>query len=881
MIEIKSIHMDYETNPVGTNGIPQIGWEIVSDRKNVMQKWYRLQVSDKADFSLILWDSGKKESEQSSRIWPEGLSVEKAHKYFVRVSIGDREEESAWSAPSFFVTSLGEGGLTAPFVSAQEEEKPPFSRGTYVRGSFFLSGEIEEAYAFTSALGLYEFYLNGQKVGHDEMTPGWTSYNRHLLYQTYDVTQLLRTGENVAGASLGAGWYRGSMGLTRARNNYGEKSAFAMCLHIRYKDDRVECIMTDRSWTGCDSPVVFSEIYDGEIYDASLEIEDWCIPGSNYNSAWRKVTIETVDSAVIKPQAAGRVAVMGKLHPKRIFTTPQGEKIVDFGQNMAGRPEFAVWGKEGDIVEICCFETLDMEGNVYVDNLRTAKQTVKYIFGRAGRVVWQPHFTYMGFQYIHVRHFPGELTADSLTACVLHTKMEQKGNFFCSNELLNRLHHNILWGMKSNFIDVPTDCPQRDERLGWTGDAQIFCRTACYLMGTYTFYKKWLQDLKVDQTKEGGVPHVIPNIEEGHTAGNWLLSQGEHSAAAWADAAVIIPWTLYLMYGDRHILELQYESMKAWIDFMQCNSKDYIWNYKLQFGDWLALDASEGSYFGATPNDLTCTAYYAYSTGLFAKIASVLNKPEAKRYRNLYDTIVKKFQETFFDKEGRLTSRTQTAHIIALYFGLTPKKYIDKTVAALTELLAKEKGHLATGFVGTPYFCHVLSQNGCTKEAYDLLMKEDFPSWLYQVRRGATTIWEHWDGKKPDGSMWSADMNSFNHYAYGAIGEWLYRAMAGIETSEESPGFSHCIYEPHIGGNLSFVQAEYHSVYGLHRLRWEKNGRCVRILFCVPVNTTATLLLHQVEKIVENSGLCFETEGSTSRSVTGSGEYEICYVMSE
>ena len=333
-----------------------------------------------------------------------------------------------------------------------------------------------------------------------------------------------------------------------------------------------------------------------------------------------------------------------------------------------------------------------------------------------------------------------------------------------------------------------------------TGDAQIFCRTATYLMNTYTFYKKWLHDLEVDQTPEGGVPHVVPNIEEGRTDGNWLLRQGPHSAAAWADAAIINPWTMYLMYGDKDILKKQYNSMKGWIDFMRAHAVDYIWNYKLQFGDWVALDAEEGSYFGATPNDLTCTAYYAYSTGLFVQMAKALGKEDvAAEYEELYHKIVKKFQETFFDAEGNMTAQTQTAHIVALYFQLTPEKYITKTVEGLKRLLDKENGHLVTGFVGTPYFCHALSQNHALKEAYDLLLKEDFPSWLYQVKKGATTIWEHWDGMKDDGSMWSADMNSFNHYAYGAIGEWMYRAMAGIEADPEHPGFKHAILYPRIG----------------------------------------------------------------------------------
>ena len=534
--------------------------------------------------------------------------------------------------------------------------------------------------------------------------------------------------------------------------------------------------------------------------------------------------------------------------------------------------------EENQGIELYCFEVLDKDGNVYLDNLREAKAAMKYTFAREEAITWNPTFTYMGFQYALIVSYPGQPKVENFTACTLHSDMSSNGMLECSNPLLNQLHHNFLWGLKSNFLDVPTDCPQRDERLGWTGDAQIFCRTATYLMNTYTFYKKWLRDLEVDQTPEGGVPHVIPNIEEGRTDGNWLLSQGAHSAAAWADAAIINTWTMYLMYGDKAILERQYKSMKGWIDFMHAHAVDYIWNYKLQFGDWVALDAEEGSYFGATPNDLTCTAYYAYSTGLFAKMAKVLGKEDvAAEYEALYQKIVNKFQETFFDAEGNMTAQTQTAHIVALYFQLTPKKYIQKTVEGLKRLLDKENGHLVTGFVGTPYFCHALSQNHCLNEAYDLLLKEDFPSWLYQVKKGATTIWEHWDGMKDDGSMWSADMNSFNHYAYGAIGEWMYRAMAGIEADSENPGFKHAILYPRIGGNLKYTEGTYHSIYGKVGVRWETDGNQITLTVEIPVNTTAEIRLDQAKAVKENDGLVFKAAEDYMYAETGSGVYKIVF----
>lgn len=886
MIGIGRIYMDYETTPVGVSHMPQFGWELTSDKRNVKQKYYELQIAEDADFQKLVFDSDRVESEESAHVYVDGIFLKNGKRYYVRVKVGDGQEESSWSETASFVTALagknGEWEESAPlwkaaFVSAETEDSyKETSKGTYVRGSFNIQKEIREAYAFTTALGLYQFYLNGDKVGEDEMTPGWTSYRRHLLYQTYDVTKYLKYGKNIAGAMLAAGWYKGVMGLTKARNNYGDQTAFSMEILVRYTDGTTESICTDNSWTGADSPVIFAEIYDGEIYDAALEISDWAkaeLPSGN----WKPVQTVPFDTEVMRAQYASKVRVIDRIPAKRIFTTPAGDTVIDFGQNMAGRIEVRASGKPGDVIELHCFEVLDKDGNVYLDNLRAAKATMKYIFAKEETVTWHPTFTYMGFQYALIVSYPGEVREENFTACTLHSDMDSTGKLECSNPLLNQLHHNFLWGLKSNFLDVPTDCPQRDERLGWTGDAQIFCRTATYLMNTYTFYKKWLRDLEVDQTSEGGVPHVIPNIEEGRTDGNWLLSQGPHSAAAWADAAIINPWTMYLMYGDEAILRRQYQSMRNWIDFMRAHSVDNIWNYKLQFGDWVALDAEEGSYFGATPNDLTCTAYYAYSTGLFAKMAKILGKEEAEEYEELYHKIVKKFQDTFFDEEGNMTAQTQTAHIVALYFKLTPKKYIRKTVEGLKCLLEKENGHLVTGFVGTPYFCHALSQNQCLKEAYELLLKEDFPSWLYQVKKGATTIWEHWDGLKDDGSMWSADMNSFNHYAYGAIGEWMYRAMAGIEADDNHPGFKHTIIYPRIGDNLKYTDACYHSVYGNIRVRWELDEGLVILTVHIPANTTAKICLDEAKNVREADGLEFIPAEECMKAEAGSGVYRIVF----
>ena len=877
MLKITRLWMDYEKDPIGLDEMPQFGWELESDRRNVVQDSYRLQIALTPEFEQPVYDSGVTEDSSSAHVLIRALKLKPASRYYVRVRVRAKEEESGWLEGSFVTALLDNRNWKAPFVSAETEEfYKEESRGTLVRGGFSVRGKVKEAYAFTTALGLYNFYINGEKVGNDEMAPGWTSYRRHLLYQTYDVTKYLKEGANVAGAMVGAGWYKGVMGLTKARSNYGDQTAFAMQLLIRYEDGGEETVCTGSHWTGTDAPVVFAEIYHGEIYDGALEIKDWC-SAQKPDGPWHKTETVPFDSSVLRAQGGCRIKSADRIPAVKLFTTPKGEQVIDFGQNLAGRIHVTVSGKKGDIIEIRCFEILDHEGNVYVDNLRKARTTMKYIFGEDGTITYHPHFTYMGLRYGVILSYPGVPVKENFVAYTLHSDMERTGWLNCSNPLLNQLHHNYLWGLKGNFLDVPTDCPQRDERLGWTGDAQIFCRTASYLMNTYSFFKKWLYDLAADQLPEGGVPHVIPNIEEGRTDGNWLLKQGDHSAAAWADAAVIIPWTMYLMYGDTAILEQQYDSMKKWIDFMKNNSQDYIWNYKLQFGDWVALDAEEGSYFGATPTDLTATAYFAYSTGLFAKAARVLGKEEAARYEELHEHIVEKFQKTFFGSSGSMTAQTQTAHIVALHFHLVPKEYREKTIEGLKALLAEENGHLVTGFVGTPYFCHALSENGCLKEAYDLLLKEDYPSWLYQVKMGATTIWEHWDGIKPDGTMWSPGMNSFNHYAYGAIGEWMYRRMAGIDVDEEAPGFQRAIIWPRPGGNLSFVEGKYKSIYGTVSVRWEAEEKNIVLTVRIPANTRAVIRLDRADRVVEADGLKFQRKEDYFETETGSGEYRMVY----
>lgn len=878
MIRISKVTMDYVTQNVGVTSMPQIGWVIEGDGRNEMQNSYHLQISLQPDFAEQVYDSGVVVSEESAHIKVTELTLKSLTKYYVRVKVTMCDgQKSDWSTPVYFVSALCENEWEAAFISADSDADAENSKGTYVRKAFEVKGEIAEAYIVSTALGLYELYINGERIGKDELTPGFTSYNKHLVYQTYEVTDQLKNGENAIGAMIGAGWFKGKICFIEQYNSYGKRSAFLGQLLIRYKDGSTEWIKTDETWKGNDAPVVFAEIYDGEIYDANREIQNWNKAGLD-DQSWRAVEAIPYDMSVLRAQGAAKVTEIEPVSAKRIFKTPEGDTVIDFGQNMTGWIHVKTSGKAGDVIQLDCFEVLDSAGNVYLDNLRGAKEQMRYIFAEEKEVEYYPSFTFMGFQFAKISEYPGEPKLEDFTAYAVHSEMGDTGTFECSNPDVNQLQSNIRWGMKGNFVDVPTDCPQRNERMGWTGDAQIFCRTASYLMNTYHFYRKWLRDVEVDQTPEGGVPHIVPDMLGEREIDDWLLSQGTHSAAAWADVAVIMPWVLYQTYGDTEILRTQYQSMKGWVDFMKTHANDYIWNYKLQFGDWVALDAEEGSYLGATPNDLTCTAYFAYTTGLFVKACKVLGKEaEVKAYTELYERIVAKYQQTFFEADGTMNVQTQTAHIVSLYFSLVKEEHKQAVVEGLKKLLEKENGHLVTGFVGTPYFCHALSENGCVKEAYDLLLKDDFPSWLYQVKMGATTIWEHWDGLKPDGTMWSADMNSFNHYAYGAVGEWMYRVSAGIEIDDEQPGYKHIILQPHIGGDFTYAQGTYESIYGEIGSRWSIDGDIVTMKFDIPVNTTATIYLDGCESLAEADGLHFSEVDGQYQADAGSGHYEIKY----
>ncbi|HHV31823.1 MAG TPA: family 78 glycoside hydrolase catalytic domain [Clostridiales bacterium] len=889
MLKVYDLKCCYRKNPIGIGErSPEFSWKIDSDQRNVLQLSYRIQTSRSDSFEEVLWDSGVVESDRSIHVDYAGPELESRTRYFYRVRIEDnRKEESDWSVSAWFETGLLDSGeWQAEFISADREEQPAYSPACpYFRKSFAVTGKIASARAYVTCLGLYELRLNGQKVGNYFLTPGWTDYRKRLQYQTYDITSLLKPGTNAVGVILGNGWYKGPVAgwEEHPTEKYGARTALLSEIHITYQDGRHQVIATDESWKTSLGPILKSEIYDGEQYDAEKEMENWDCADYN-DSRWNSVYPVKVGKDILVAQENIPVMQAETILPVKLFKTPQGDSVLDFGQNMVGWVRFRVKGPKGSRVVLQHAEVLDSTGNFYTENLRSAKQVVEYVLKGSGEEIFEPHFTYQGFRYVRVAEYPGEIKLENFEGVVLHSGMEKTGDFACSEELVNKLQHNILWGQKGNFVDIPTDCPQRDERLGWTGDAQIFARTACYNMDTALFFKKWLRDLKADQLPDGQVPFVVPQV----------MKDTDYSSSGWGDAAVICPWQIYLCYGDQKVLEEQYLSMKGWVEYIRSQANHNLWDTGFHFGDWLALDKTNGSrfngllghedkqdnYFGATPNDYVSTAFYAYSVSLLAKAAGVLGrKGEQAEYTALHQDIIKSFRYEYFTRSGRLAVHTQTAHVLALMFDLVEEKYVGRTVKELLSMLEDNFWHLDTGFLGTPYLCHVLSRYGHPEAAYRLLMQTDYPSWLYQVTKGATTVWEHWDGLKPDGSFWSADMNSFNHYAYGSIGSWLYQVAAGIEIDENQPGYKHIIIRPTPDKTFSWVNAEHETPYGTVSIKWKIRDGKFRLELLVPHNTTATVVLPDADL----AGLTMEPQASQVKAAEGqivvecgSGRWNYC-----
>ncbi|HEY9044714.1 MAG TPA: glycoside hydrolase family 78 protein [Ohtaekwangia sp.] len=878
-LQLTELTTEYQRNPIGIDiTTPRFSWKLSSPARDVMQTAYEVRVSNDDKSKSVVWQSGRVTSDQSVFIAYSGAPLKATQRYRWQARAWDNKGNAApWSEVQFFEMGLLKPtDWTANWIEPAIPGDSVNSPSPMLRRTFDIKKSIASARLYITAHGLYESFINGKRVGNQYLTPGWTSYNKRLQYQTYDVTTLLRNGSNATGVLLGDGWYRGNLAWGGLKNIYGKTLGILYQLEITYTDGSKEVIASDDKWKASTGAIRRAGIYYGEAYDARLEKKGWAETG--YSDAdWQGVNILSGGKENILAAYGPPVRKHETFKPVKIFKTPKGQTVVDFGQNLVGWITLRVKGDAGDKVTVRHAEVLDKDKNVYLENLRAAEAEVVYTLKGGGEEVYEPHFSFFGFRYAWVEGFPGTLTADNISATALYSDMTPTGNFSCSNALVNQLQHNIQWGQKGNFVDVPTDCPQRDERLGWTGDAQVFCRTATYNMNVAPFFNKWLKDIAADQRSDGAVPFVIPNV----------LGDNASASTGWADVAVIIPWNIYQAFGDRRILENQYESMKAWVNFMESKSKNDLWNTGFHFGDWLfyrPFDDNDGR-SAVTDKYLIAQCFWAHSTQLLLNAAQVLGKTEDIQH---YTAQLKKIKEAFIKEyttsSGRLVSGTQTAYVLALNFDMLPEELRAQAAQRLAQNVKDYGNHLTTGFLGTPYLCHVLTRFGYTDVAYDLLLQQEYPSWLYPVKMGATTIWERWDGMKPDSTFQTPGMNSFNHYAYGAIGDWMYRTVAGVQESAAGYKQSRIAPEP-ATGKLTQATAELQTMYGLIRSSWKIDNGIYTLDVQVPPNTTAEVVLPRAaqQRVTEQKAeltaakFTSEKQGENLKLKLGSGVYHFEY----
>lgn len=850
-MKITNLRTNHIKNPLGFElGRLRLSW-ITEDTESKFQIAAQIQIALDESFEDIIFDSTKSEDIDSLAYIPD-IKLKPRTRYFWCVTVWGDNGDSATSKVAWFESAKMEEQWEAQWITPNIDKEIH----SIIRKKFSLPSEIVSARVYMCGLGLYEFEINGKRVSKEYFAPGINAYDFWLQYQTYDVTELLNNGDNCVGVMLGNGMYKGRFGFDGGyRELYGDKFVLICEIVATLKDGTTVVIGSDESWKCTESPIKFSGIYDGEIYDANGEIKRWSMPDLD-DSDWNDVNIIDLGFEKLKARLSLPVKIKEEIKPIEVIHTPKGETVLDMGQNMTGWIKLKAKAKKdtelvlefGEILQNECF---------YRDNLRTAKAEFRYICNGTAREV-QPHFTYYGFRYVKLTGFDENIKLDDFIGCVIYSDIEKTGMIETSNSLVNKLFMNAQWGQKGNFLDVPTDCPQRDERMGWTGDAQIFASTACYNMYSPAFYNKYMFDLREEQKRIGGsVPFVVPTIKPKESTG---FVDGNGSTA-WGDAATVIPWTLYIHYGDKELLAQQLDTMKDWVDYIKGIDENTgghrLWTIGFHFADWLALDAKDPSdLMGGTDCYYIASAYYCYSAGLVAKAARALGKTEMeKEYFNLANEIKQAIQKEYFTPNGRSSINTQTAMIVALYMDLVPENYIERLIKDLRNKLSQDNMHLNTGFVGTPYFCRVLSENRANEDAYKLLLNEDYPSWLYAVKLGATTIWERWNSVLPDGSISDTGMNSLNHYSYGSIAEWMYRNMCGINPVEDVPGFRKIRLAPQPHGSLKYAKATLNSACGYIESGWKINDDgSLEFEFMVPFNTTAELTLPDavIEKVKVN-----------------------------
>ncbi|CAM5467696.1 family 78 glycoside hydrolase catalytic domain [Leifsonia shinshuensis] len=836
-VTVTPVRFEHHRDALGIGeAAPRLSWIVEDAPAGWSQAGYQLEAGSG---EVVYVSSG----ESVLVPWPfASLSSRDGERVRVRVTGADRtvSEWSEWA-------EVEAGLLHRDDWTAQLIAPAPGAAALLRRTTELPAKPVRRARVYASAHGLYQLEINGRRVGDDELAPGWTAYESRLRYQTYDVTDLIRGGETTIGAWLADGWWRGYLGWDGRREWYGTELGLLAQLEVEYEDGERRVIGTDRAWESAAGPIVSADLYKGEHFDARLYDPGWSTPASTTGD-WRPVTISEFDTGLLVAPDGPPVKVTQTVPVADVIVSPSGRTILDFGQNLVGRLRITVNGDAGDTIVLRHAEVLEA-GELATEPLRGAEATDTYVLRGGATEEWAPRFTFHGFRFAEVTGWPGEFDASAVVAEVLHSDLERTGWFAASDPKLDRLHQNIVWGMRGNFVDVPTDCPQRDERLGWTGDLQVFAPTAEYLFDTAGFLNSWLKDLAAEQARYGGTPMVVPAITTGYTG----------PMAGWADAATVVPWTLYQSTGDLDVLARQFDSMLAWVTEVEAAAgPDRIWSAGFQFGDWLDPSAPAGRpEAAATYPEIVATAYFARSARIVADAAALLERVEAARLRSLADEVATAFRREYVSEAGRVLSDSATAYALALQFDLAGDAAARRRAAdRLAEIVRSNGFTIATGFIGTPLICDALSANGHLDTAYKLLFQTKAPSWLYTVDQGATTIWERWDSLLPDGTVNPSGMTSFNHYAFGAVGDWLHRVVAGLAPA--APGYRQLRIAPQPPRRgLTSASGRLTTPYGTAESGWVLGDGELRLAVRVPIGATAEVVLP-----------------SGARQVVGHGEHE-------
>lgn len=828
-----SLRSEYRTDPPATDvQKPRLSWIVESPLRRTLQTAYEILVASSpsilAENRGDLWESGRITSDRNTQVVYDGKPLYSRMQCFWKVRIWDNHGNvSPYSAVSNWrMGLLKESDWKAEWIGLMGDTSRDLRPAPYVRKEFRVQKKIRKATAYISARGLFIASLNGKRIGNDVLSPEWTEYRKRIQYFTYDVTPLLRTGKNCAGVIIGDGWYRGFVGFGKRPNNYGDQTSALMQLHMEFTDGTEEIVCSDQSWKGSYGPILFSDLLMGETYDARLEMAGWNKPGFD-DRRWLPVVVFSPASAKLVAIPTDPVRITKLFKPKKITEPRKGVYVFDLGQNLAGFVRLKIRGKAGTEVTIRHAEVLNPDGTIYTTNLRTAKAEEHYTLKGEGVESYEPHFTFHGFRYVELTGYPGKPSADAVTGCAINTDLPVTGMFECSDKIVNQLVSNIMWSQRGNFISIPTDCPQRDERLGWMGDAQIFVRTASFNMDVSSFMTKWMNDVVDAQAPDGAFMDTSPFVDKNGTFG----------APGWGDAGIIVPWNIYRCYGDVRIIDEHFEAMERWMNYLAEANPDFLRTNRRNndYGDWLSINAD-------TPKDLLATAFWAYDASLMVEMAKATGRSEAQRkYEEVFNAVKSAFQKAYTKADGNIHGQTQTAYILALAFDLMPAHLRSAAARFIVDDINAKGGHLSTGFIGVKYLNPALTDMGYLDVAYQLLLNRTFPSWGFPITQGATTIWERWDGWTAEKGFQDPGMNSFNHYSMGSVGEWLYRYVGGIDL--RSPGYKDLTIKPNPHKSLKYAKTSYFSPQGLVKTQWELEKGTYSLSITIPANTSAAVFV--------------------------------------